>query len=130
MSLLPRTTVPCGWQATKEIHVYSRNSSPYRFRRNQQMAENMRYRAHVHTHTPGVTSDVFDGSNYRHLRNQHVKLDEKIYEHKYFGDNRDIALGLSTDGFAPFKRRKNTAWPLIIFNYNLPPEIRFHLENI
>jgi hypothetical protein len=94
------------------------------------MAESMRYRAHVHTHTPGVSSDVFDGSNYRHLCNQHVKLDEKLYEHKYFGDSRDIALGLSTDGFAPFKRRKNTAWPLIIFNYNLPPEIRFHLENI
>ena len=68
------------------------------------MAENMRYRAHVHKHTPGVINDVFDGSNYHHLRNQHVKLDGKNYEHRYFGDNRDIALGLSTDGFAPFRR--------------------------
>ena len=43
----------------------------------------------------------------------------------YFSDERDIALGLSTDGFAPFKRRDKTCWPIILFNYNLPPEIRF-----
>jgi hypothetical protein len=42
---------------------------------------------------------------------------------KYFKDDRDMALGLSTDVFAPFKKHKLTAWPLIIFNYNLPPEI-------
>lgn len=94
------------------------------------MAKDMGYRANVHTHTPGLTTDVFDGINYRRLRNQPVKLEEKVYDHKYFADNRDIALGLSTDGFAPFKRRKKTAWPLIIFNYNLPPEIRFHINNI
>jgi hypothetical protein len=100
------------------------------FARNQKMAKDMGYRANVHAHTPGVTTDVFDGANYRHLRTQRVKLDGKVYDHKYFADNRDIALGLSTDGFAPFKRRKNTAWPLVIFNYNLPPEIRFHINNI
>ena len=43
----------------------------------------------------------------------------------FFSDECDIALGLSTDGFAPFKRRDTTCWPIILFNYNLPPEIRF-----
>ena len=43
----------------------------------------------------------------------------------YFSDERDIALGLSTDGFAPFKRRDATCWPIILFIYNLPPELRF-----
>ena len=48
----------------------------------------------------------------------------------FFSDPRDIALGLSTDGFGPFKKRTKTAWPLIIFNYNLPPNERFRKENI
>ena len=61
---------------------------------------------------------------------QCVVADGKQLPHKYFGDIRDIALGLSADGFAPFRRRTKTAWPLILFNYSLPPEIRFQLENI
>jgi len=32
---------------------------------------------------------------------------------------------LSSDGFGPFRRRIKTAWPIILFNYNLPPEERF-----
>lgn len=39
-------------------------------------------------------------------------------------------FGLSTNGFAPWKRRKKTCWPLLLYNYNLPPNIRFHLEYI
>jgi hypothetical protein len=42
----------------------------------------------------------------------------------HFSDERDIARGLSTDGFSPFKKRKKTCWPIILFNYNLPPEIQ------
>ena len=44
--------------------------------------------------------------------------------------SRDAALGLSADGFAPFNRCKLTAWPLILINYNLPPEVRSHVNNI
>ncbi|THH18872.1 hypothetical protein EW146_g2190 [Bondarzewia mesenterica] len=70
------------------------------------MAKHMEYRAFEHQHIPGKIIDVFDSKQYRTLR-------------------------LSTDGFAPFRHRKNiTCWPLILFNYNLPPEIRFHIGNI
>jgi hypothetical protein len=41
-----------------------------------------------------------------------------------------ISRSASTDGFAPFKKRKHTAWILLIFNYNLPPEQRFRKDNI
>jgi hypothetical protein len=34
------------------------------------------------------------------------------------------------DGFAPFRNRMTTCWPLILFNYNLPPEDQFHINNI
>src|SRR4051812_7354278 len=47
----------------------------------------------------------------------------------FFGCSRHC-IGLSTDGFGPFHRRKQTAWPLLLFNYNLPPDIRFHIKNI
>jgi hypothetical protein len=48
----------------------------------------------------------------------------------HFSDPRDIALGVLTDGFAPHKRRMKTCWPVVGFNYNLPPDVRFHQENI
>ena len=51
-----------------------------------------------------MMKDVFDGKNYHRLWKQKVELDGKGYDHKYFADNRDIALGLSTNGFAPFKK--------------------------
>jgi hypothetical protein len=86
-------------------------------------AEKMRYRAN-HKHEPGVINDVFDGSHYQSLLNTVVPVDEAD-PFFYFSDKRDIALGLSTDGFTPFKKRDKTCWPMILFNYNLPPEIRF-----
>jgi len=68
--------------------------------------------------------DVFDGSHYQSLLNTIVPGEEDN-PFFYFSDERDIALGLSTDGFTPFKKRDKTCWPIILFNYNLPPEIRF-----
>jgi len=90
---------------------------------NSMHAKEMRYRA-SHIHEPGAIKDVFDGSHYRSLLNTIVPgLEDNPFF--YFSDERDIALGLSTDGFAPFKRRNKTCWPIILFNYNLPPEICF-----
>lgn len=85
----------------------------------------MRYHAHDHIHTPGSVNDVFDGLWYRQLRATNVVINNTEMPFPHFSHPRDIALGLSMDGFAPFQRRKSTAWPLILFNYNLPPEIRF-----
>ena len=80
----------------------------------------------------GMISDIFDGSYYRQLLNTEYQpqVPDPIRPIKFFSGKRDIALGLLSDGFAPFKKRKHSAWPLIVFNYNLLPSIRFHLENI
>ena len=94
------------------------------------MADLMQYRARDHQCTPGKITDVFDGSHYRSLCGQRIQLNGTKFAHKYFEDHRDIALGLSADGFSPFKRRKASAWAFIVFNYNLPPDIRFHVEHI
>ena len=89
----------------------------------------MQYRANSISQ-PDVTADVFDGSHYSMLQKTQVKLDHMVLDYKYFSDCHDVTLGLSTDDFAPFNKRKTTAWPLILFNYNLPPDIRFHVDQI
>jgi len=94
---------------------------------NPTYAKKMRYRAD-YVQEPGIIKDVFDGSHYRALLNILVPIDSTIPFY-FFSDPRDIALGLSTDGFAPFKRRSKTCWPIILFNYNLPPEIRFQKKH-
>jgi hypothetical protein len=95
------------------------------------MAEQMLYRHEFEgQRDPAKLSDIFDGSNYRKLKETNVETGNKRYEHKFFNGARDIALGLSTDGWAPFRRRSKTCWPLLIFNYNLPPDVRFHLEHM
>jgi hypothetical protein len=98
--------------------------------KNNDYATKMQYRAHEHAHKPGFMTDIFDGEEYRSCLQRQVSVDGKEMGHTFFSNNRDIALGLATDGFAPFRKRKMTAWPLILFNYNLPPEIRFHMQYI
>lgn len=71
-----------------------------------------------------------DGSWYRMLLEWHISINNHTLSHMYFSDHHDIALGLVTDDFEPFHHCNKTVWPLIIFNYNLPPEIHFHLNNI
>ena len=95
------------------------------------MAKLMQYRS-THIHTPGVFTDIFDGEHYQQLHSTPITVHDKPVHPpaNYFEDNRDIALGLSTDGYGIFTRGQATAWPLIIFIYNLPPELRVHVEHI
>ncbi|KAJ8515927.1 hypothetical protein ONZ45_g6728 [Pleurotus djamor] len=96
---------------------------------NASFSQKMNYR-HNHTSDPTKVTDVMDGQYYKHLCQQHVVVDGKERPYKYFEDPRDVLLGVSSDGFAPFRRRKKTCWPLLVYNYGLPPEIRFHLRYI
>jgi Transposase family tnp2 len=99
---------------------------------NRTYATHLQYRAdeHANARTPGKITDILDGLHYRSLLGERVVVGDRTYPHNYFSDHRGIALGFATDGFAPFKKRKHTAWFLLIFNYNLPPEQRFRKDNI
>lgn len=100
---------------------------------NHTTATQGQYRAREHVHRPGVTTDIFDRQHYRSLCGQYVTIDGQRLGHRHFSDHRDVALGLSTDGFSPFKGRmlrKHSAWILLVYNYNLPPEERFKRRNI
>ncbi|KAF9473564.1 hypothetical protein BDN70DRAFT_771485, partial [Pholiota conissans] len=74
--------------------------------RNVEHAQKMLYRSQ-HKHDPNKMTDIFDGQLYRQLRSEGVDIDGKKEKYNHFSDDRDIALGLSTDGFMPFKRRKS-----------------------
>jgi hypothetical protein len=92
-------------------------------------AKEMRYRAFEHQYTPGKVTDIFDSHIYRRLLGNRVIINGKLASHKYFCGSRDIMLGLSMDGFCPFQWQQATAWPLLLFNYNLPPESQSHKDN-
>jgi hypothetical protein len=96
---------------------------------NPHHARKMQYRSQ-RVRDPMKVSDIFDGTHYCLLQETFVTIDDEELPTWFFSDPRDIALGLSTDGFGPFKRRTKTAWPIILFNYNLPPEERFLKQNI
>jgi hypothetical protein len=58
----------------------------------------MNYR-HTYQCTIREISNIFDAKHYQSLRSKHVVIDGMTLGHKYFEDRRDIALGVSTDGF-------------------------------
>jgi Transposase family tnp2 len=93
------------------------------------MANDLQYQ-HDYESWPGIKADIFDSQHYQHLCKTTVMIGGRPLGHKFFSQPTDIALGISTDGFSPFKCRKHTCWPIIAFNYNLPPEICFMLEKI
>lgn len=102
--------------------------------RNPELVDKLRYRADYKTDGPNADCDdimdIFDGTHYFDLLDRNVTIADTTLPHRFFSEDDDIALGLSFDGFCPFKLRKQTCWPIIAFNYNLPPEERFHIDNV
>ncbi|RDX41076.1 hypothetical protein OH76DRAFT_1365224, partial [Lentinus brumalis] len=70
---------------------------------NRAKAAKMQYRTKEHKHVPGKTTDIFDSEQYRKLRMTRISVHGKELGVCFFPDERDIALGLSTDGFSPFR---------------------------
>ncbi|KAF9537572.1 hypothetical protein CPC08DRAFT_618684, partial [Agrocybe pediades] len=79
------------------------------FFKNVDMITKMEYRSNC-APDPLSMHDIFDGSNYQRLKTENVTLpgEPQPMAHKFFDSPTDIALGMSTDGFTPFKRRKQT----------------------
>ena len=98
---------------------------------NEDIIELLDYRTtRTTSNDPDSVSDVFDGKLYRELCEKHVRVNGQTFDHKYFEDKHDIALGLSLDGFPIFNKRNLSAWPVILINFSLPPDIRTHLAHL
>ena len=50
----------------------------------------------------------------------------------FAAEERNLRLGLSTDGLNPFnmKNTRYSCWPVLLVNYNLPPDLCMKKENI
>lgn len=96
---------------------------------NKNQVRQMDYRS-MYEHHNGPAEDVFDGQHYLRLLRTNVTIGDETLPYRFFSQPTDIAIGLSTDGFCPFKRRKQTCWPVIGINYNLPPSVRYELHNL
>ncbi|QRV98713.1 Transposase family Tnp2 protein [Ceratobasidium sp. AG-Ba] len=117
------------WQSRRHFQYLPLIPRLVNMYRNPGTAHALGYRARYELR-PDTYADIFDGAHYRNLRQRHVLIEGDPLPHRYFSSPTDIALGLSTDGFGPFKSRKQTCWPLLAFNYNLPPSIRHRLKNL
>jgi hypothetical protein len=81
--------------------------------------EKLEYRYNFKLSQDGSFKDIFDGAHYRTL-----------LEQGYFKSKKDIALGLTTDGFCIFTKKTKDCWLVGIINLNLDPIIRTALENV
>lgn len=66
----------------------------------------------------GTVSDIWDGAFIRKLKME-----------GFFNDNRDVALGISTDGIQLFKIGDFEVWPILLTNYSLAKTLRYNSEN-
>lgn len=75
---------------------------------------------------PRYLQDVFDGSHFKRLLDTEVTWDGVLQQpaRRYFEEETDMALGFSTDGVALYNRSRLDAWPILLTNYALPPELR------
>ena len=96
---------------------------------NQAMAQKLHYWAKYRSDGNDI-NDIFNGDYYKELQDTFVTINGEEQPYWFFEDDWELALGLSVDGMCPFKWCKNTCWPLILINYNLPPEIWTHIQNI
>jgi hypothetical protein len=91
------------------------------------------YRARFVPSVNGIR-DVFDSEKYKNLCNRHVSVDGVPRPYKFFEGKHDIALSLCMDGYLLFGKRGRrngpSATPIVLQIYNLPPNIRPHLESL
>ncbi len=95
------------------------------------LIELLQYRAKF-VDDENVIHDIFSSEHYKTLRRSPVIIDGQELPYNHFSDPRDIALGLCTDAFLLFQRHRAgpSATPVLLVNYNLPPDVRTHLENL
>lgn len=73
------------------------------FFKNLDMIKRMQYRGEFIS-DPDIIKDLFDSENYQCLKEEYVTIGGVPQAHKFFSDGWDIVLGLSLDGFCPFKQ--------------------------
>ncbi|CDO70568.1 hypothetical protein BN946_scf184579.g24 [Trametes cinnabarina] len=92
----------------------------------------MQYRARFDNMDDDIIRDVFSSDHYRRLRTTRVLVDGQELPHLHFSDARDIAFAICMDAYLLFQRKRAgpSATPILLQNYNLPPDLRIHLDHL
>jgi hypothetical protein len=79
----------------------------------QRTTHNIRWHAEGCT-KDGVLRHLADGQAWKSFDNLHSD---------FVSDNRNVRLGLTSDGFNPFGNMStsHSTWPVMVISYNLPP---------
>jgi hypothetical protein len=103
------------------------------FFQNPKMIHQLGYRMRFAPSVDGIR-DVFDSEMYKELCDEFVHVDGAPRSYKFFEGKHDIALSLCMDGYLIFGKRGRrngpSATPIVLQVYNLPPNIRTHLDHL
>lgn len=90
--------------------------------RSEQMAKDLRWHFNNKS-TDGKLRHPVDSVTW-------YQMDDKYPS--FAAEERNMRLGLSTDGFNPFnmKNTNYSCWPVLLVNYNLPPHLCMRKDNI
>ncbi|XP_057774691.1 uncharacterized protein LOC130993686 [Salvia miltiorrhiza] len=96
----------------KQMHYFPLTPRLQRLFASPATAEHMRW--HATSTDDGIMRHPADSPAWKHLNSVFPGFADEI---------RNVRLGLSTDGFAPFAQsgRQYSSWPVIVTPYNLPP---------
>ncbi|XP_057773074.1 uncharacterized protein LOC130992454 [Salvia miltiorrhiza] len=96
----------------KQMHYFPLTPRLQRLFASPATAEQMRW--HATSTDDGIMRHPADSPAWKHLNSVFPGFADEI---------RNVRLGLSTDGFAPFAQsgRQYSSWPVIVTPYNLPP---------
>ena len=78
------------------------------------------FRSHAPAPCEHLYEDVFDSALFRRIVTRNGGKDAAEY---------DVFLAPSCEGFEPLKKTQYSYWPVVAWNHNLPPNIRFNMKN-
>ncbi|KAL6530396.1 hypothetical protein OROHE_014749 [Orobanche hederae] len=100
-------------EAYKKMYYFPLTHRLQRLYASEATAEDMRWHA-THESEPGVMHHPSDSEAWTHFSDTHPN---------FAAESRNVRLGLSADGFAPFGQygKQYSSWPVVLTPYNLPP---------
>ncbi|KAL6561202.1 hypothetical protein OROMI_016803 [Orobanche minor] len=100
-------------EAYKKMYYFPLTPRLQRLYASEATAEDMRWHA-THESEPGVMHHPSDSEAWTHFSDTHPN---------FAAESRNVRLGLSADGFAPFGQygKQYSSWPVVLTPYNLPP---------
>ena len=90
------------WRPSNDLYIYSPHPTTCYTLSEPQHVKLMRYQHEFKSYLTRM-HDIFDGFVYQGLKGEKVTIGGVPQRHRFFKGEDNIALGIATDSFAPFK---------------------------